>query len=196
MEANAEEANRAKELGREYLRKNQFGKAIKFLSISNRLNPNPDTRQILNSAKAGAARLRGQCSTNYSSTTAQQPSQSSTSPSDWNSRQFQPLVAMFQNYYQAFLEWRRHFGVEALFNRLGTYVLPEYRRPLMIMFYVIIFLVIYRLFFAKASVLSTGLPGDIYFSSPGFTFSCPIVSSLLFSFVVNHFARAWNNNRQ
>jgi hypothetical protein len=57
MEANEEEAQRAKEIGRTALQSQDYTRAIRFLTISERLAPNADTRQLRESCRACAACL-------------------------------------------------------------------------------------------------------------------------------------------
>lgn len=46
MDANAEEARRAKEMGRKALQEGNYTQAIRLLRISDRLSPSADTRQL------------------------------------------------------------------------------------------------------------------------------------------------------
>ena len=67
---NINEVERAKEEGRDRMTDGDFSKAAKLLGISLRLNDNPDTKQLLGSARAAMARLRGPSSSSSSSSSA------------------------------------------------------------------------------------------------------------------------------
>lgn len=59
MDANKDEADRSKALGRTALQNGEYERAIRLLRLSDRLYPSPDTRQLLNSALAAQARVNG-----------------------------------------------------------------------------------------------------------------------------------------
>ena len=156
------EAERAKKEGMKYLQSQNYKKAAKMFEISLRIHNNDDTKQYLNSAKAGIARVER----NSRSTSADEPvniTSSESSSSTWSLLSY----------------------INARINALESkYISPSLRMYVRTILLIILVLATVRFYFK--SELSLGhLPGDISYNSPNLIISAPIVSCMLFSFLLN-----------
>mmetsp|Transcript_12942 Transcript_12942/g.19107 ORF Transcript_12942/g.19107 Transcript_12942/m.19107 type:complete len:103 (-) Transcript_12942:240-548(-) len=80
--------------------------------------------------------------------------------------------------------------VDRALDRYLNFVLPAARRPLFFMGIAIIFLAIYRFGLGGGPWTVGMLPGDLYYSTSGFSVSCPIVSCMVISWLFNSLARS------
>lgn len=181
--ANEEEAARAKVLGREALQQRDYPRAIRLLRISERLDPNADTRGLLNAALAAQARSQGP------ERQAQQQAAASAAPR-WSD---QDLFGRAMNRVDACLD-AVHARLPPVATRwVERKILPSARRPLAYIGSAIVLVALYRFVLHGPALRLGHLPGDIYYTSSGpgssVVISAPIFSCLLFSFGMNVLAR-------
>ena len=166
MEANYDESNKAKEKAKLLLQRGDYKASIKLFEISLRLNPNPDTRQYLNSAKAALKRQEG------SLRNSNHEERSSTIRNEiLNNLTSNPI----ENYLK--LE--------------EIYIKENLRFSFRIIISIVILLIINKFVF-KYEFKLWHLPGDFSFSSPHLYISLPIVSSILINFLLNTLIRVFN----
>ena len=160
MDANRDEADRAKERGIAYLRAKNYGQARKFLEISNRLCFHVDTQRLLEE-------LSGEQRQND----IDQPQTQERRTSASSHRQFTLTLE----------------SIRQKFNELEEkYVYPPcrpYTKPLLL---IVIYLFISRVVFGKKLSLGS-LPGDIYYNSNNMMVSAPIITSAVVSIFLSAF---------
>jgi Protein of unknown function (DUF2905) len=189
---NIDEAKRAKVEGRRLMKAGDFAKAAKMFEISLRLNDNPDTKQLIGSAKAAMARMRGPRSRRDSSSAVN---------GDSNGTGLRIRI-----YTESFLRWLEglsrivadtHIGRQ-LINLENRYITPLARPYVRGMIPIALLLFVWKVVLRRKLTLGL-LPGDVYYSSTrgssSVFISAPIVSCMLISFLLNAIFRALNINQ-
>lgn len=177
MESNAEEAERAKSEGRRLMNSGNFQRAMKMFEISQRLHPNPDTIQLLHSAKAAWIRGRG-----ASFDTQSRPGTTSSTNS----------TNLLDNISQLTYSYLRPIIQPAL-DVENRYISAPYR-PYLRWIVVIIVLLLGCKIILQRKLILFALPGDINYSSSNVIVHAPIVSCLLISFLFNAACRIFNQH--
>jgi hypothetical protein len=188
---NIDEAERAKEEGRRRMQAGDFTKAVKFFEISLRLNDNPDTKQLLGSAKAAIARMRGPNNGRDSSSAVSGGSGG----------------AGLRIYTERFFRWLEGLGRMVADTSVGrqlillesSYITPLARPYVRGMIPIALLLFVWKVVLRRKLTLGL-LPGDVYYSSTSGSssvfISAPIVSCMLVSFLLNAVFRAVNIHQE
>ncbi|TFJ86544.1 hypothetical protein NSK_002201 [Nannochloropsis salina CCMP1776] len=176
---NEEEALRAKALGVDALRRGDYDRAARFLSISSRLLPeNADIRGLLNSALAGQARTDTRRASAHRAAAATAP--------PWSP---QHVSGRFMNGLDAVLDKVWASLPSAGQNLITRYTHPPMRKPLAYVSILIITAATYRFVLRGPPLVLGHLPGDIYYNSGNVVVSAPLLSCFLASMAFSQVAR-------
>ena len=179
--SNCDEAQRAKDEGKEEMKRGNYKKARRLFEISQRLHANPDTTQFLASANAAIAR-------------SERPSQTATTtgvPATGGG-----AASTIGSVVNRVTTWLSETAVSRFVVSLEQrYLLPSvvpYTRGL---FACILALATWRFVF-KQKLMFGSMPGDFNYRSDNMIVSAPIVSCMLASFLINALVRALGNNNR
>mmetsp|Transcript_9817 Transcript_9817/g.9915 ORF Transcript_9817/g.9915 Transcript_9817/m.9915 type:complete len:174 (-) Transcript_9817:100-621(-) len=173
MNPNADEAQKAFETAELMIRQHNFVRAIKLLEISQRLRPSQVTLALLNDTKSRLTPRAENTNAGNVGNGSEGISLSANAQFSISSSVLSPIFKYIND-----LECR--------------YIIPSIRPYLRTIVIIFVTLLVYKILFKKD--ISFGvLPGDFHYASKNIHIHAPIVSCLLFSFLVNALMRTFQN---